>query len=260
MSSGYLLPNRDELAGQRLMVLGDLFDPISKKRLIERGLGKGWRCWEIGAGGPSLVTWMAEIVGPSGSVLATDIDLSGLSSELGRVELRQHDVSTDPPPEGPFDLIHARLVFVHLTERDGLIARLTELLAPEGWLVIEDADPELQSRASLEQDASAALADKVRRAFRSLLAGRSVDLAFGRTLPRRLTAAGLNDVGADAWFPVVDDRCQMLERLTVTLLRTQLEDGGLLSGAEIDEHLANIETDRVQLIQPPLIGAWGRRL
>jgi hypothetical protein len=37
-------------------------------------LGPGWRVWEVGAGGPTLLSWLAEQVGPDGQVLATDID------------------------------------------------------------------------------------------------------------------------------------------------------------------------------------------
>ena len=40
------------------------------------GLAPGWRCWEVGAGGDSVVQWLAARVGPQGHVLATDIDIT----------------------------------------------------------------------------------------------------------------------------------------------------------------------------------------
>jgi precorrin-6B methylase 2 len=43
------------------------------------GLGAGWRCWEIGAGGGSIVRWMAAEVGESGSVLGTDLNLDWMT-------------------------------------------------------------------------------------------------------------------------------------------------------------------------------------
>ena len=33
----------------------------------------------------------------------------------------EHDVAADPPPGGPFDLVHARLVLVHVPERDAAL-------------------------------------------------------------------------------------------------------------------------------------------
>lgn len=48
---------------------------------------------------------------------ATDIDprfLTALQAlDRPNVEVLRHDVTTNPLPEGAFDLIHARLVFIH---------------------------------------------------------------------------------------------------------------------------------------------------
>lgn len=50
------------------------FDPSTIGYLTGVGVTAGWACWEIGAGGGSIARWLAERVGPTGSVLATDID------------------------------------------------------------------------------------------------------------------------------------------------------------------------------------------
>ena len=69
-------------------------------------------------------------------------------------------------------------------------------------LLVEDADPALQPRSCLEETGPAqVLANRLRRGFRTLLAERGVDLAYGRSLPRRLREAGLTKVGADAVVP-----------------------------------------------------------
>ncbi|MFD9042407.1 class I SAM-dependent methyltransferase [Streptomyces bottropensis] len=61
---------------------------------------------------------LAERVGPTGHVLATDIDTSWPAAATApQVELRRHDVAVDEPPHGPFDLAHARLVLVHVADR-----------------------------------------------------------------------------------------------------------------------------------------------
>jgi SAM-dependent methyltransferase len=259
-SSLYLMPNRDELARQRLDALGSLFDPVTQRRLSSVGLRAGWRCWEVGAGHSSLLRWLAGAVGPSGRVVATDIDPSGLGDDHEPwVDIRRGDVARDEPPQGPFDLVHARLVLAHVPERDRALQTMASVLAPGGVLVIEDADVALQPSASLDGTAEAALANRIRDSFRVLLTRRDAEISIGRSLPGRMAALGLSDIGADAWFPLVDPASERIERLTVTLLRNQLEDAGLLAAAEIDEHLANLEAGRVRVVQPPLIGCWGWR-
>jgi chemotaxis methyl-accepting protein methylase len=48
------------------------------------------------------------------------------------VRVERHDVAADPVPENAYDLIHARLVLVHLPERDRVLATLAAALRPGG--------------------------------------------------------------------------------------------------------------------------------
>jgi len=200
-------------------------------------------------------------VGPGGSVLATDIDLSWLGPPDGRpFAVLRHDVAADDPPPGPFDLIHARLVLVHLPGRDRVLASLARALRPGGWLVVEDADPALQPLACIDESGpEQALANKVRAGFRVLLARRGVDLSFGRTLPRALRALGLEQVGADAYFPIAAPESAVLERATIEQIRHGLIAAGLATDEEIDRLLAAISAGRLDLATAPLISAWGRK-
>jgi SAM-dependent methyltransferase len=259
---GYLLDNRAALAGDRIAALSALFDPVTFRHVDALGIAPGWRCWEVGAGGPAVPRGLAARVGPGGSVLATDLEVSPALAAAagGAVEVRRHDVARDPPPEGPFDLVHARLVLVHLPDRERALATMVGALRPGGWLLVEDADPALQPLGVIDEvGPEATLANELRAAFRVLLAERQVDLAYGRTLPRVLRAAGLADVAADAYFPVALLACRPLEIATVTFLRDQLLAKGLATAEAIDRHLANVRAGRLDLAQPPMISAWGRR-
>ena len=139
---GYLLDNRQEEAGRRFDALAALFDPATFRRLDAIGLAPGWHVWEAGAGGPSVPTWLSHRVGPAGRVLATDIDISRLHAVPG-VEVLRHDVGEEPAPDGPFDLVHARLLLVHVPNRDRALAEMVAALKPGGRLVVEEADPAL---------------------------------------------------------------------------------------------------------------------
>lgn len=253
----YLLSNRQVEAGTRFEAISELFDAWTFRHMDDIGVGPGWRCWEVGAGGPSVPAWLAGRVGDGGRVLATDIDVSWLGD--APVDVRQHDIVRDEPPEGPFDLVHARLVLVHLADRDAALRTMVESLRPGGVLLIEDADPALQPLACPdERGPDERLANSVRRGFRTLLAERGADLAYGRTLPRLLRGAGLADVRADAFSPISAPACGVLETATILQVRDRLIAGGHASGEEIEHLLTAIAEGAVDLTLAPLISAWGR--
>jgi hypothetical protein len=137
---------------------------------------------------------------------------------------------------------------------------LAGALAPGGWLVLEDADPALQPLACIDEHGpDEALANRVRAAFRELLAGRGADLAYGRTLPRVLRGLGLVEVGADAWFPVTSPASAALERATVEQLREELVGSGRVTEDELAGLLTAIDGGGLDLTTAPLVSAWGRR-
>jgi SAM-dependent methyltransferase len=257
----YLLDNRAPEAGARFRAFADIFDPSTFRHMIGLGLARGWHCWEVGAGGTSVIRWLAEEVGPTGRVLATDIDLSWAHEVSGsQVELLHHDVAHDEAPAERFDLVHARLVLVHLPDRDKALRSMVHALKPGGWLLIEDADPALQPLSCLDAHGpNQELANRIRKGFRSLLDARGADLTFGRRLPRLLREAGLVDVAADAYFPFALQATIPLEIATIGLIRAELIAHRLATADEIDLHLANAAAGLLDLAQPPMISARGRR-
>jgi len=259
---GYLLDNGQSEAGIRLGALAELFDPVTFRHIDELGIAEGMRCWEVGAGGPSVPAWLASRVGPAGAVVATDIDVSWIKDIAGdRVEVLRHDVAADPPPPGGFDLVHARLVLVHVADRAEALRRMVQALRPGGVLFVEDADPGLQPLLCLDESGpEQRLANRLRSGFRELMAARGADLSYGRTLPRLLREAGLQGVRADACFPITSPTCAVLEAATVRQIRGQLVAAGLATEEDIDQHLANVATGRLDLTTAPMISAWGRFL
>jgi SAM-dependent methyltransferase len=259
---GYLLDNQQSEAGRRFGALAELFDGSTFRHLSALGLRSGGQVWEVGAGGPTVPDWLAEQAGPQGGVVATDIDPTWIAGPNPRPNLRvlRHDVGVDPPPDGLFDLVHARLLLVHVPQRERALAAMVSALRPGGWLVIEEADPALQPLLCLEGDGPAQqLANRLKRGFRQLMAERGVDLAYGRKLPRLLREAGLVDVAADAYFPVTGPACVELERATTEQIRDRLLAAGLATDEEIDQHLENLSDGLVDLATSPMITAWGRR-
>ena len=139
----YIFDNAAEAeTAERFASLDALYNFRTFRFLETAGIAPGWHCLEVGGGSGAVAAWMADRVGPSGSVLVTDIDPRFMERSAYRrpahMELRRHDVGTDPLPEQAFDLIHARLVLMHVPQRQQALARLVAALKPRGWLVIED--------------------------------------------------------------------------------------------------------------------------
>lgn len=260
---GYLLDNQQAEAGRRFDALSVLFNPSTFRHATALGLAPGWRVWEVGAGGPSVPTWLAEQVGRDGRVLATDIDTSwiegGRSADIG-YEVRRHDIGSQPPPEQHFDLVHARLVLVHVPRRAQALAAMVAALRPGGWLLLEEADPALQPLVCPDESGpEQRLANKLKHGFRTLLAERGVDLAYGRTLPRLLRGAGLVRVQSAAYFPMGGPACAELERATVEQVRDGLLAAQVATAPEIEQHLAAVATGQLDLATSPMISAWAQK-
>jgi len=150
-SNKYLFDNKAEEAGTRFSALSEIFDRTTFAHIERIGIRKGWNCWEVGAGATSVITWLADQVGATGHVLATGIDTSWAENAASDIiEVRQHDVCSDIYPKNKFDLVHARLVLVHLSNRAEALERMINSLRPGGWLLIEDADVALQPLACID--------------------------------------------------------------------------------------------------------------
>jgi SAM-dependent methyltransferase len=124
--------------------LAAVLDEHTTARLAALGGLVGRHCLEIGAGGGSIALWLADHVGPGGTVTATDKTPHPIPGRPNLTVLR-HDITSDPLPVAPsptghWDVIHLRLVLSHLAERREILKSLASVLAPGGVLFTEDWD------------------------------------------------------------------------------------------------------------------------
>jgi SAM-dependent methyltransferase len=263
--SPYVFDQTWEREHDRLRSIQRMFDAATQRHLAARGLAAGWRCLEVGCGAGSIALWLADQVGPTGSVLATDLDPRFLNGH-GRTNLavRRHDVRRDPLAPASFDLIHARAVLEHLPEREHVLARLVQALKPDGWLVVEDTDFGGAAAATLPRywvpSTWAGLAERMYLAAEAVLATRGAEATFGARLPAALTAAGLEDVLAEVHAPLVRGGTSSdWMRLTIDQLRHGLVASGYVSAAEVEQFLESSANPSTLYLPPLLVTAWGRR-
>jgi ubiquinone/menaquinone biosynthesis C-methylase UbiE len=111
----YAFDNRNDPAEERYRDLSALYDAQTVRYIEQRGIEEGWHCLEVGGGAGSIASWLCARVGPTGWVLATDIEPRSLETlAFSNLEVRRHDIRYGGLPAHQFDLAHARLVLMHL--------------------------------------------------------------------------------------------------------------------------------------------------
>jgi SAM-dependent methyltransferase len=254
-SPAYTLDNQWRAARDRLELLEACFDPLTQRHFDALGVGAGWHCLEVGAGAGSAARMLSDRVGPDGYVLAVDLELALLAGQAGpNLEVRRHDVVTDPLPEAAFDLIHTRAVLMHIPQRDEVITSLVRALRPGGVLLLE----ELDLRPMF--DTPDGLYRRTVEFIYQPLFDAGLDPAWASTMPERLESAGLVDIGRDRELMTFIGGSLMAEFLRVTWL--QLLESMAYSEAE----RTMIEACRAEAALPggtfvawDFLAAWGRR-
>lgn len=255
----YAFNNDDVAAADRHLHLAGLLDQVTRSRLAALPLA-GARCLEVGAGGGSIARWLADQVGPTGAVTATDLNVRHLPTDAG-FQVLAHDLTTDPLPAGPWDLIHARLVLIHLPQPHEVMRRLAAGLAPGGALLLEEFDSTFG--ASL---LAAADTETTRRfntyypALREILAAGGNDLRWPGQMHAAMLAEGLVDVDtryeARAW-PGGTPGAQ-LHVVNIHQVRTELRAAGLTDD-DLDQLLAALQDPRTVVRGLITVSTLGRR-
>jgi SAM-dependent methyltransferase len=259
----YAFQNVRAVQRERLAALEAVLDEGTVRQLDSLGVGRGWRCLEVGAGGGSIAAWLCDRVAADGAVVATDLDTTVLR-ELSRpnLEIRVHDVLDDELAEGEFDLVHLRLLLAWLREPQTALQRLAGALKPGGWLLAEEmdfasvaADPRVDAYAR-------SVFTRVVAAHNAVLARQhTFDVHYGRRVAGDLADAGLEDVACEG-------RASMWRggqaggtvwRLTFTQLREAMMGSGLVTSADIDDAIALCDDPAFAFVSPLTMAACGRR-
>jgi len=127
----------------------DLRNDVYRRPLqtaLERlGLGQGWRCADIGAGGGDVTVALARLVGPGARVYAVDID-PARRDEVAEAAAQAGDaqvvVITQAAEElvlpEQVDLAYCRFLLMHVTDPLAVVAQMASITRPGGWLVAQE--------------------------------------------------------------------------------------------------------------------------
>jgi 2-polyprenyl-3-methyl-5-hydroxy-6-metoxy-1,4-benzoquinol methylase len=183
----YIFNNASTLEYERLDLMSKILDPWTRGYLAAVGVGRGWRCLELGGGNGSITEWLAERVGFSGSVMAVDISASLLDLiPAPNVTVRQMDVRQGELPGGDYDLVTCRALLHQIADdAPAVLAKMAAAVKPGGWLLVQE--PDFHLAPTTEPAVWAASWEGLLKWGRQ----QGVDWFIGRRLPSMIDDLGL---------------------------------------------------------------------
>jgi len=243
----YTWDNAMDEGRRRLALLERSLDPATFRRLESIGVGDGWRCLDVGAGGGTVCEWLARRVGATGRVCAVDVDARFLRAlNHPQLDVHEGDILTCDLPGASFDLVHTRWTLLHIPDRDRVLLRLIDLLKPGGTLFLEEADShpvETLDRTGWH-DVSA-------RVF-PIIALRGSKVDWARDLPHQVLRLGLERLRAEAEHQYFFGGSDLAEFWKISWKRVR--DAVAASGGEVadwDRELAELD-DPARLFVSPM--------
>ncbi|GAA3348831.1 methyltransferase domain-containing protein [Amorphoplanes nipponensis] len=198
-ASTYMFDNDTTEAARQVQILADVLDDHTISVLESVEVPHDGRCLDLGAGAGTISTWMAGELVPAGHVDILDLNPRHIPTH-DRTTVITGDVTTHEFTAAAYDLIHARLLLMHLADRDQVLARVAAALKPGGVLVVSDWETthldEMFVRGSAEV-AAAFLA--FQRALIGLGETGGMDSRWARRIPAAMTDAGLVGVTAQTF-------------------------------------------------------------
>ena len=254
--------NIEALEQERLRCLGELLNRTTEHRLAQLPIAAGWKCLEVGAGEGSVARSLASRVGPEGRVVATDINPRFLSDNASpNIEVRRHDILQDELETGCYDLVHCRMLLMHLPDPASAVRRMTESLRPGGWILIEEGDMISLGPADASHPRAANFARVTRAISDAVTATKLVDSYFGRRVRSLVEQFGFVDVDHDGRVPVSrgGEPGARFFQLSSELVGPKLIAAGILDRDQFADHHAAYDDPTFTFIGMTNFAAWGRK-
>lgn len=254
--------NVEALEQERLACLGELLNRTTEHRLAQLPIAAGWKCLEIGAGEGSVARSLASHVGPQGSVVATDINPRFLAgNELPNVEVRRHDILHDDLETDHYDLVHCRMLLMHLPDPASAVRRMTEALRPGGWILIEEGDMISLGPAEASHPRSANFARVTRAISDAVTATKLIDSYLGRRVRSLVEQFDFQNVEHEGRVPVSrgGERGARFFQLSSELVGPKLIAAGVLDRDQFADHHAAYDDPTFTFVGMTNFAAWGRK-
>jgi len=215
---------------------------MTRRYLVDAGIAPGMRVLEIGCGNGEVTQELAELVGPSGSVVALDRNEGGLAlartrmAEQGitQVDFAVADVTGDLSAldvlqGAPFDALAGRRVLMYLSDPAAVLNRLSGWLRSGSLVVFEETDSTMVPARTVPLAAH----DQVTAWLRSMLVAEGANPAMGFALPATLTEAGLRFERIRAEAVILGQGAQFPYSVLLPMMQSRLITAGIATQAEV---------------------------
>ena len=254
----------EEIEEERLGNLESRRDPGTIRRMKEIGVGPGWRCLEVGAGRGSIARWLAERVGSTGYVVATDLNIRFLERiRLSNLKVCRHNVSEEDFESRAYDLVHCRSLLMHVPKQEEAFARMAEAVRSGGWFFVEESDH--GSFGSVDPTyPGAAEFDRSTRVLWDVAQRAGVMFSyFGRRVPGLVERLGFENFGYESTVALGRGGDSLARFYSlggrIPGPRERLIAAGVQTREQLDHVLHMYDDPSFEFVGPIFFSAWARR-
>jgi SAM-dependent methyltransferase len=267
MTDGYVM-GRTSAEAQRLQLQGSVLAPHSAQLFRLAGITGGMRVLDVGCGAGDVSMLLADLVGPTGSVIGVDMNPAIL--ELARSRVAEAGLTNvyfvesdlaDLTLDEYVDALAGRLILMHLGEPAATVRALSGLVRPGGVVTFQDYNI-TRSRAVPPIPLGTSSVEWISGAMRAI--GLNPDT--GDQIGSILRDAGLTVTGAATAGPAgtADSVMPGYVADTMRSFLPVILGQGLATEAEVDidtfadRFTAELEQAGAMFWSPEMAAAWAR--
>ncbi|TNE48654.1 MAG: methyltransferase domain-containing protein [Deltaproteobacteria bacterium] len=234
----------------------------TQRYLMDAGIGPGMHVLELGCGGGEVTEVLADLVGPSGTVVALERNEKMLAMAEQRMEKlgSKHaqfvfadatgDLSAlESFPDGSFHALVGRRVLMYLSDPVDVLRRLSRWLRNDGVVVFEEADSTMVPARTTPMVAH----DQAAGWLRSMLVAEGANPAMGFALPATFAEAGLQFKGIRANAVIEGQPGQFPLSALVKMMGPRILSSGTATQAEVDALVGQMEEEA---LDPTKVYVW----
>jgi|SRR6185436_5852561 SAM-dependent methyltransferase len=253
----------------RLRRQAEAFGPFTRALFQQAGIVSGMRILDVGSGSGDVAFLAAEMAGPAGEVIGTDLAPAAVEHANARAQSRgaanvrflEGNPAQMTFPQ-PFDAVVGRLVLMYCPDPIDILRKLARHLRPGGLIVFQEFD-----MANARALPPAPVFDRALGWIKHTLATSGARLQLGLELYPLYVAAGLPAPSMRMDAMVGGGPDFGLHEIVTDVVRSLLpamEKLGIATAADVDiaTLAARLRDDLVAgkgvALSPALIGAWSR--